>query len=264
MSMGIFSTPAKIAKPLGADNSGAWSWKNQTPNASVKAFQTWLNTQLKPRGYYPIDADGKLGPATCGAALHLLNYHGDVDWSGAAAQTYLDNYGLCQAWTYPTKVGNSKPETNTLVQATSQDQAALPWATFSEKTVAAQNQVNAQLVGQDYLPIGVDGKMGSLMCGAMRELDQKTGSSFLFNYGKDCQSFTAPTKKAAPVLPATPTAPTGPTGPIAPIPSGPVEPSVVASTSKKMSTASMVTGIAVVGGVAALGYWYAKKQGLLA
>src|SRR6185295_11858569 len=53
--------------PVHPTSSGGWTWMNTSPNASVKTFQQHLNTALSADGYKTITADGRLGPATCGA-----------------------------------------------------------------------------------------------------------------------------------------------------------------------------------------------------
>jgi len=261
---GIFGTLPQMARPLVGIGLGSdWTWKNTTANSEVQAFQRSLNGFLRQHGYYEIAEDGKLGPGTCGAWLHLMNTVDGIGNDPAFPGFPSDNWGsVCQAWTYPTKVGGSTPETNPITKAAG-DEATLPWKTYSDATVAAQNQINQHLVGHDMNALVADGKMGSGTCGAMRWLDTNHGSTFLVNYGKNCESFTDPTRKTttsqAPV--ATPVVvPVTPGGD-----GGTIVPNVPLTTSKpKVTTAAMVTGVAVLGAVGGLAWWYSKKKGLVA
>jgi len=260
---GIFGTLPQMARPLVGIGLGSdWTWKNTTANSEVQAFQRSLHGFLRQHGYYEIAEDGKLGPGTCGAWLHLMNTVDGIGNDPAFPGFPSDNWGsVCQAWTYPTKVGGSTPETNPITKAEG-DEATLPWKTYSDATVAAQNQINQHLVGHDMNALVADGKMGAGTCGAMRWLDTNHGSTFLVNYGKNCESFTEPTRKTTSQAPVAtpvviPTTPTDPGGVV-------LVPNVPTTSKPKVSTAAMVTGVAALGVVGGLAWWYSKKKGLVA
>jgi hypothetical protein len=63
-----------------------YPWKEYS--ADTKALQEETNTALVKDGYAPIDADGVLGPATCGAVKEMI---------GEAP-------GTCQSFTEPMKI----------------------------------------------------------------------------------------------------------------------------------------------------------------
>ena len=104
---------------------GGWTWLSSTPNASIKTFQTHLNTALSREGYKPINADGKLGPATCGAFKTVGGAH-----PGLFTADPIANLRICQAWTNPTKVGQTKPVSDPvspIAAELDQKYGQLPW-----------------------------------------------------------------------------------------------------------------------------------------
>lgn len=76
---------------LGADTS-SYPWKSYS--ADTKALQDLTNQALKAHGYCPVNADGKLGPATCGAVKVMLEITGQTDQSPPST---------CQGFTAPSK-----------------------------------------------------------------------------------------------------------------------------------------------------------------
>jgi hypothetical protein len=80
----------------GAADSSFLPWKEYS--AETLAAQRALNKGLKADGYCPIDEDGKLGAATCGAARQ--------QWGGGGIEN-------CQAYTAPVKCpGGAPPPSN--------------------------------------------------------------------------------------------------------------------------------------------------------
>lgn len=79
---------------LGADDTGFTT-------DQIKLAQDLMNGALIQNGYQPIQADGKLGPATCGA---IQWYQANIDASGGASFA-----GACSSVKSipPTKVGSS-------------------------------------------------------------------------------------------------------------------------------------------------------------
>lgn len=76
---------------LGEDPSYPW----REYSADTKALQQATNEALVAHGYAPLTADGKLGPATCGAIRAMCEYVGP----GCEAP------GTCQDFTPPVKAG---------------------------------------------------------------------------------------------------------------------------------------------------------------
>ena len=251
---GIFSPKVKMARSFSGLGLGGWTYRNQTPDPTVKMFQQHINTQLKKLGYIPISEDGKLGPATCGAFSHLADKvnRDKVDWSVFAGDP-IPEVNACEGWTNPTRVGTKAPEQSfTTVKPSDY---ALPWQEANERTATVQKQVNSFLIGQGYETIPVTGIMDGRLCGALKWLTDNTGGTWLNDYGMNCKEFIAPSKAAPPVVaqPALPPMATGPGLPITtpPPPKG------------KISAATMVTGGLVVAGAAGF-YYYAKKKGWVA
>ena len=237
--------------PVRPTSSGGWTWKNTTPNQSVLAFQQHLNTCLGRNGYKPITADGKLGPATCGAFKVIGGECPDL-----FANDPIGNIGICQAFTNPTKVGSSTPVKDPVsdeAKKLDKEFGGLPWLKQDARAPALQATLNNQLVAHDFLPNTASGQLDAPMCGAMRYLDQNTGSNWMASWGQNCGAFTAP--RPAPI----PDAPVGPLPP-APVPPGPVGPAPgPAPAPAKLSTASMVAGgLALAAGIG--GYLLYKKQ----
>jgi hypothetical protein len=255
MSLGIFNRPIKMARPVAAAGLGADAcvWKNTTPDPNITGVQNWLNKSLAAHSYNKIGVDGKLGPATCGAWLYMMDNFDDFYESQDPGGAWMD---CCQGWTWPTKVGSSTPEKNTYLanmwaEAT---KAGLPIGTYSDKTLEVQKQLNTNLVSHDMSPIDADGKLGAATCGAARWVDKNTGQWF-FDYNAICKSFTDPTsaKVAANTVKVPP--------PSTVVPVAPADSALVLNSGKgKTSTATMVTGGIVVAALAG-GYYWAKKKG---
>lgn len=97
MSNGILSSNSLgiVAAGMGADPSYPW----REYSADTKALQQATNEALIAHGYAPITADGKLGPATCGAIRKMCDY---VDSTSAPC------YGpsTCQDFAEPVKAGS--------------------------------------------------------------------------------------------------------------------------------------------------------------
>lgn len=182
-------------------SSGGWTWGNTTPNASVKTFQTHLNVALEREGYKPIAADGRLGPATCGAFKVVGGIHPTL-----FTKDPIQNLVICQAWTNPTKVGATKPVADPVSREAAEldrEYGGLPWGQPDERVVNLQSQINAQLMGHGMLPIAVSGRLDAPTCGAMRWLDRETGSRWMATWGQHCAGFVEPTPSTKPIVPGT-------------------------------------------------------------
>lgn len=106
MSNGILSSNSLgIVAGLGEDPSYPW----REYSADTKALQEATNEALAAHGYKPITADGKLGPATCGAIREMCT---DVTPECSAPST-------CQSFTAPTPVGSGggMPHSSSTAQA---------------------------------------------------------------------------------------------------------------------------------------------------
>jgi hypothetical protein len=224
--------------------------------ATVKQAQTALNADLSRNGYKTITVDGKLGPATCGAASYLYNTspRQSTVWTDYNLYAYCTNI----ARTNPTLVGQNKPLTTfvapqiNIVQG-QQVAASIThqWGQADTDMPALQAQINAILSSNGYNAIPLTGVLDAATCGAMKWIGDNTGQNLLTLNGQNCQAFTMPTKKAtlatrpkgSPPPPGMPTAPTPPgTHPI--------------------SSATMLMGglaLLAVGG----GYYYMKKKGMV-
>lgn len=77
------------------------TYDNQTPDDATKALQILLSGLLSAKGMAPITADGKLGPATCGAARWL-----DQN-TGSALQAQYGLTSICQSYTDPKPAGSA-------------------------------------------------------------------------------------------------------------------------------------------------------------
>jgi hypothetical protein len=204
-------------------------------SAQVQSIQQQINAVLSANGYNSIAVDGKLGPATCGAAMYLQQQN--------LATIYIDN-GLsdyCTAWTNPTPNGQSSPAQTTINQA-------LDVAT-------AQQQINAALQAAGMAPIEVDSTLGPATCGAMQWMKQTTGQDLLSTVGASCGSFIAPTPLPIEAL-APSLAPQG-TPPPAYVPTAPTPPATHPITSATMLAGGLA--LCAVGGL----YYLAKKKGLV-
>lgn len=219
--------------------------------ATVKTIQTTLNSQLSAQKMKPIAVDGKMGPATCGAAryLRLMN-----------VSTVYDDYnlasGYCTTWTNPTLVGATTPLQTTVMPTTNivQGQAVAPltypaWGQPDPTVPALQAQINQILDANQYNMIPHTGVLDAATCGAMKWIKDNTGQDMLSVSGKNCQSFTAPTKRPASISPQN--APPGSKPPIV----APPAPTPVSQSALAMG------GIALL--VAGGAYYYAKKKGMV-
>lgn len=235
--------------PKRPTSSGGWTWKSTTPNASILAFQQHINTCLDRNSFQRIGADGKLGPATCGAFKTV---------GGSCPELFandpIENIGICQAFTNPTKIGASSPVKDpTSAEAKRLDEqfGGLPWMVQDARAPELQRTLNTQLDGHDFLPNTVSGRLDAPMCGGMRWLDQNTGSRWMASWGQNCQAFSDPRPNPRSAEPAGPIT-TGPTGPIGPTGPGPT------TTKPKTATAAMLVG-GIVLAAGAGGYLLWKK-----
>lgn len=231
--------------------SGGWTWKASTANASIRTFQDHLNACLKRNGFQAIAADGKLGPASCGAFKTVAGSCPDL-----FASDPIENIGICQSFTNPTKIGQTKPvQDPTSDEARKLDQqfGGLPWMQTDVRAPELQRGLNQQIMGHDFLPIAVTGMLDAPMCGGMRFLDESTGSRWMQSWGQNCKGFKDPTKRPGAAAPVGPIGP-GPVGPVGPDPVGPVAP---AKTSSAMMIAGGLFAAVVVGGYA----YYKSKTG---
>lgn len=247
---GLGATYEQAAAGVGL---GAIAWKDKAnPDASVKALQAWLNKPLIACGYYGIGVDGVVGPGTCGAIAMLGDLKNqscaDPYWGSAPLGTMTSVIGVCQSYTMPTKKGSSTPDKPTTTLKP--EDLALPWGVADPRTGPVQGQVNVELVGHDYLPVGVTGSLDAATCGAMKLARDQWGVDYMNAYGLNCKAFTTPTKKPG----------TGPiTPPVAPPKEQPITPPVV---KKKggVSTAWIVGGLLAAGLVAGVAVAASKKK----
>jgi hypothetical protein len=216
------------------------------PASTVLAIQKKLNTELAANGFKTITADGKLGPATCGAAQYLY---------GMKVSTVYTHYnlgsGYCPAVTNPTLVGQSSPVKTATLSVTTVTPSGISyaknpaWQTADPNVPSLQQQINVALVANGYNPLAITGRLDAQTCGAMKWMRDTTGQDLLSTTGTNCQAYVMPTKRTASVIkPSTTTAPT------------------LIATKPKTSQSSM----AAIGGIAALGligYYFAKKKGLV-
>lgn len=233
--------------PVHPTTQGGWTWMNTTPNASVKTFQEHLNIALQSDGYKMITADGRLGPATCGAFNFVGGAHPDLFKDDPYA-----NIGVCQSFTNPTKVGSSKPEpspSSAEAQKLDQQYGGLPWMVGDPRVADLQSQINRQLASNDFLAIRITGMLDPPTCGAMFWLDTNTGTRWLSTWGPKgggpCPSMVMPTPKPKPVVPK----------PVTPTPSPEPTPAPTPAT----SSASML-GVGLLAAVAIGGYAYWKHK----
>lgn len=219
--------------------------------ATVKKIQTTLNTQLAANKMKPISVDGKMGPATCGAARYLLLMN---------VSTVYNDYnlasGYCTTWTNPTLVGSTVPLKTTVMPTTNivqgQPVAALtfpPWGAPDPQMAPLQAQINQILDANQFNMIPITGVLDAATCGAMKWIRDNTGQDMLSTSGMNCQAFTMPTKRPASISPqnAKPGSPPPVVAPPAPTP---------------MSQGSLALGgilLLAAGGA----YYYAKKKGLV-
>jgi len=237
-----------------ASGASTFSWRNTSPNATVKKLQNALNPYLKANGANTIAADGILGSGTCGAAYWV---------DGVAGTTFYTDYGLasiCKALTMPTKAGTKTPVQTISVmprttvipgQAAVTEKSSLPWDVFNADTSEVQKRLNVQLDAADMNSLTVAGVLNAPTCGAMKWAKDTQGLDLLSIQGVNCQGFTAPTKKMAPsvavvVPPASSVTPGG--GSALPQPA------------QKSALASMATTGLVLGAVGVGVYYFGKSR----
>jgi hypothetical protein len=234
---------------------GGWTWASPTPNPGILAFQNHINACLTRNGFKPIVADGRIGPATCGAFKTI----GGICPENFATDP-VANIAVCASWLNPTKVGESQPVKDphsAEAQELDAKFGGLPWMVRDNRVPNLQEGLNQQLTGHEFLPVPTSGMLDATMCGGMRWLDVNTGSRWMPSWGQKCQAFTDPKRRAAPGPsgPSGPSGPTGPTGPAAP--RAPVPAPAPAKTSNAMMIAGGLLAAVAVGGYA----WYKSKTG---
>jgi hypothetical protein len=248
--------PPPVVRPT---TSGGWTWRNTTPNTSVKLFQDHLNVALTRDGYKQIVADGRLGPATCGAFAFVGGNYPELFKSDPIA-----NIGVCQSFVNPTKVGSSTPEKMPISKEAidlDDNYGGLPWMEADSRAPNLQRQLNRELDSNDYFPIKLTGMLDPPMCGAMSELDKIQGTRWMDTWGPyhdDCPSMVRPKKRAAPppVIVAKPV----PIAPVAPKPTVPLAPAASALAPAK--SAMSLVGAGVLAALAVGGYvWWKKTSG---
>lgn len=223
----------------------------------VKAVQGLLNKDLKANNYNLLGVDGKLGKGTCGG-MKLAAFQPKL-FPATMAQwdSYVDVSSACtgQPYVLPTpKAGaaNIAKDFTQWVEGLIEDAGggAPPWMGEPNAGIAQwqSGELSTVLAGLGYNAIPSTGQIDSLTCGAMQVADKEAGTSWLTFQGKNCQSFTKPTKKvkvAAPVV----IPPASAVGPQATLPTGPV----------RTSAASMATTGLIVGALALGTYFIGKK-----
>lgn len=117
---GVFGRGSGASGNLGSLGALTASGKSVDAGAEGKALQQTMGAFLKAlgQGYVGLDADGKLGPASCGAAKWIWENHPDAGGVTEAARRALS---LCAeishiGWTAPQKasgVTSTPPKTDT-------------------------------------------------------------------------------------------------------------------------------------------------------
>lgn len=229
-----------------ASGASTFSWRNTSPNATVKKLQSALNPLLAANGANKLVVDGILGSGTCGAAYWI---------DGVAGTSFYTDYGLaqiCKALTMPTKAGTKTPvqtiavtpQTTITKTESFTEETNLPWDKFHADTKGVQQRLNTMLDAADMNLLTVNGVLNSPTCGAMKWGKDTQGIDLLSVQGQNCQGFTAPTKRtkvASPVLVAD------------------TKPAVLPTAPTRTSAASMATTGLIVGVVALGGYFLNKK-----
>lgn len=215
----------------------------------VARFQVAVNRELSRNGYQMIGTDGQVGPTVCGAWAWLGSL-ADASWQDnpdlMLSEKLSDDRMTCKAFAMPKKIGSTTAwDPGTIVTQTNQGQGAPPWGVLDDRTTDLQRRLNVQLEAMGFNTIPVDGKLGPATCGAMKFAKDEWGMDELTTFGKNCQSFLLPTKKAAPPPPVA----TGPAPSSLPRP----------SSSSGFSQATVVGGLIAAGVVAAL-YAANKKK----
>ena len=219
--------------------------------AQILQMQKLINSEvLRPGGYKLIPEDGKLAPATCGAASDTASAAsiGRIRVS-ATLQTLLDHPGLLPAclpmkpWQFPQMAPAAKPVAVRSASLPPLNRDGECVINFNQKYAeigVLQQQLNAVLVSNGYKPIPITNVWDAATCGALFEL----GGKFSPQASASCPHFysvplTCPTvtKPVKPVIALPPPAP-----------------------AKKPNLAVPI-GIAALVGVAAL--VIAKKKGLI-
>jgi hypothetical protein len=91
---------------------GAITWKGDSPDASVRSMQSWINVVLRTHGCHSIGEDGKVGPETCGAGLYAVSgWPAEVAVDDAARNTLNQVLGVCQQYSYSCKATATRPAT---------------------------------------------------------------------------------------------------------------------------------------------------------
>jgi hypothetical protein len=233
-----------------ASGAGTFSWRNSSPNATVKKLQNALNPYLKANGANPITADGLLGSGTCGAAYWV---------DGVAGTSFYTDYGLagiCKALTMPTKAGTKTPvqtisvapQTTVTKTESFTETSALPWDVFNADTAEVQKRLNVQLDAGDMNPLTTNGVLNAPTCGAMKWAKDTQGFDLLSIQGVNCQGFTAPTKKMKPATPVV----VPPASSVTP--GGGTLPQPIKTSQASMATTGLVMGLVGLG-IYGLGKW---------
>jgi len=250
--------PQKSAPTRKSGSDGIPVYGDGVSYNKVKALQALLNSDLAALNYTQLSADGKLGKGTCGAT-NLASYK-PAAFPKTMAQwgSYVDVSSACtgQPYVMPTPKSTATPNiAKDFVEwvETKAEEAgggAPPWMGEPNAGIAQwqSGELNTVLRGLTYHPIPASGQIDAATCGAMQASDAEAGTSWLVFNGKNCKSFTKPTKsvqvatpvvipKPSDVLPTTTTQPT------------------------KTSAASMATTGLIVGALALGGYYAGKKYG---
>ena len=230
-----------------ASGASTFSWRNTSPNATVKKLQNALNPLLAANGANKLTVDGILGSGTCGAAYWI---------DGVEGTSFYTDYGLaqiCKSLTMPTKTGTKTPvqtiavapQTTITKTESFTEKSDLPWDTFHADTKGVQQRLNTMLDGADMNLLTVNGILNAPTCGAMKWGKETQGIDLLSIQGQNCQGFTAPTKRTKTATPV-----------VVPKPGGDL---VATGPKPRTSAASMATTGLIVGALALGGYFLNKK-----
>jgi hypothetical protein len=136
--------------------------------------------------------------------------------------------------------------------------ADYPWMTFSVATQSAQVDMNASLQASGYCPIATDGILGPATCGAANYLSlpmptcSGQASTPPSSSDNGCAAPAAPKPAPAAPRPAVPGQPATPSSLVTP-----------GGAPAKPASASMLMTGGLILGVVGVGYYFAKKKGMI-
>src|SRR5262249_15476854 len=143
----------------------------------------------------------------CGA----WNFVDMTKYKALFANDPVGNIGICQSFTNPTKVGQTKPDklpVSAEAKKLDQQYGGLPWMVADSRVQGLQQDINRALDDNGFLAIPVPGMLDPPTCGAILWLDQNTGTNLFATWGPRgggaCPSVVAPVPKPVPVATPSP------------------------------------------------------------